>query len=82
MTKVINVIDKVSDLCTQQGLTLKKIYNDGKDYFVYAPPKDAGVRDAADGTYLFINNKLKQFIPSQDFDLYDRVVKEENIIYE
>lgn len=79
MNNVINVIDRVQYLCTQQGLNLEKIFNDGTTYLVHTSFKDD---DSDDLFYLFSNNKLELFDPAENNEMFNNIRKEDNVIYE
>ena len=73
---------QVIKYCTDRGFEVKKIFYDNKNCFVYAPPRNSDEGDENDGTYLFVKGKLKPFTPSENFELYDDITQDKNLIYE
>jgi len=77
-----NIVNKIINLCNSKDLVCKKIFGENDIYLVYAPPKNTSEGDAVDGVFLYKDGKLKGFIPSENFGLYDDLTDSDNLIYE
>ena len=78
MKKQDELINIIKD--TMKSFDINKIFWNSKlgKVIVFTNPKNG-----VDGMYLFERNleRYRLFTPNEDFDLYDKIVNDENLIY-